>query len=88
MDEIWGIAKRLSQTLYHFPWYHRTSFEEGCISGTGYQHLVVWGEDKQHEEVPSTFEGLCVIYRRVTKKFPCPFGSVKPDPKEGWGNKV
>lgn len=79
-------ASELSKMLHSKPWYHRTSITYRAGIGT---YLSVWYEgEARPEEIPGEFQGFNVVCNRVTKKHPCPFGSVKPDPKEGWGNKV
>ncbi len=77
-------ANNLSKLLYAYPWYHRTSVCQEPFS----TRLEVWVEGKNHAEIPKEFMGFKVQVNRVSKRHPCPFGSVKPHPREGAGNKV
>ena len=75
----------LAKSLRNYPWYHRTtlSYEQGRGD-----FLTVWVEGQDHPEIPTEFRGYHVQINRVTREHPCPFGSVKPHPREGWGNTV
>jgi len=72
-------ADRLAAIMRQYTWYHRTSVVEEYPKNPEKSriYLVVWGEGKRHSEVPEEFDGYIVRYNRVTKRNPCPFGSVK-----------
>lgn len=70
-------ANELAASLRDFWWYHRTSM----LSADGGSFLNVWAEFRKNEEsppeIPKTYQGFRVVVSRVSKKHPCPFGSVK-----------
>jgi hypothetical protein len=73
----------LCERLRSCRWYHRTSIiEEYEPQPNGWSQLIrvtiqIWGTGKTHPEIPKEFEGWPVRFIRVTKKRPCPFGSVR-----------
>jgi hypothetical protein len=89
IEQSYQAANSLAAKLTDYPWYHRTSTcdERDCL-GDWRIVLEVWVEGKGHDEIPKEWCGFKVRVNQVTKQHPCPFGSVKPDPKEGKGNKV
>lgn len=70
-------ANELAASLRDFWWYHRTTM----LYAEGGNFLNVWAEFREGEEpppeIPKTFQGFRVTVSRVSKKRPCPFGSVK-----------
>ena len=83
-EAIYNAADKLAAKLRDFPWYHRTS----CVKGSAViSHICVWvnfPNSHQPEEIPKEWMGYYVRVNRVSKEYPCPFGSVKPtdDPQE------
>lgn len=70
-------AKDLAASLAGNWWYHRTSFASDIEDRRTFTYLVVWGEGKRPASVPQEFAGYHVAYNRVSRRNPCPFGSVK-----------
>lgn len=79
MDKVFASANRLAKIMIQYKWYHRTSIVDQRIDGKLITYLVVWGEGRRHEEVPYEFDGFPVQYNAVSKRNPCPFGSVKSE---------
>lgn len=73
-DNLQEAANRLASEMRQYSWYHRASH----VWTPGGSYLVVWGEGDRPQEVPREFSGYRVTWNRVSKKHPCPFGSVKP----------
>jgi hypothetical protein len=78
MDELERAAAAIARLLRDEPWYHRTTMQEG-LSRACPRRLTVWGEGERPASLPETFRGIPVGYNRVSRRHPCPFGSVKAD---------
>lgn len=73
-------ADNLAAQLRDEPWYHRTSMSgERLPNGEWIDYLRVWGEGTRPANLPHVFEEYVVEWCKVSKKHPCPFGSVKPE---------
>ena len=77
LESFYQAANRLARAMRQFPWYHRTSVSERINGIRSDVVLVVWVEGGPHDEIPKTWDGWKVVVRRVSRKHPCPFGSVK-----------
>lgn len=81
-EPFYDAADELARRLRDEPWYHRTTVLEESRLDNGRRVwgvvLRVWGTGGRPATLPTEFRGYPVVWCRVSRRNPCPFGSVKP----------